>query len=211
MNETKNKYQIEYENSTSLFWEAKPAKFVSYFVKEVPLDFNDLNVLDLGAGEGKNSVYLANLGANVTAVDVSDIALSRFALQPNYTKCAAKIKQIQADIRTVNFSPFHFDVIIAYGVFHCFSHKQEIYSIIQKIKSWTKTDGYFIGLTFTDKIPPPEVQDYLDIEAFLKENELQSLFSDWHIIASENDIITETHSTSKIQHQHSLTRLIAKK
>jgi SAM-dependent methyltransferase len=35
--------------------------------------------LDLGAGEGRNSLWLASLGWRVTAVDLSDVALTRLA------------------------------------------------------------------------------------------------------------------------------------
>ncbi len=57
-------------------------KFVKFIKKEQglrgkDLPFEDLYVLDIGAGEAKNSAYLAERGAKVLAVDISSVALEK--------------------------------------------------------------------------------------------------------------------------------------
>jgi 2-polyprenyl-3-methyl-5-hydroxy-6-metoxy-1,4-benzoquinol methylase len=126
----KNRYEVEYENSESCFWEKSPAKYVKLFCSKYVTDLENLKVLDLGAGEGKNSVFLASQGAYVTAVDISTIALSRFSLQPNYIQCKKKINSIKGDVRTIDFDNNQFDLIVAYGIFHALDDVQEIYSLI---------------------------------------------------------------------------------
>lgn len=209
MTDQKHKYQEEYEKSTDCFWDTKPAKYVK--VLSGLLNVAGLKVLDIGAGEGKNSVFLADLGAKVTAVEISSIALNRFSFQPNYTGCHGLITSINTDISSIEFNEEEFDVIIAYGILHCFSHKADIYALLKRIKTWVKTGGYFVCATFTNLIPPPPFQDYLEKEAFLDPGELQSIFRDWDIIKTEDDIIVETHPTSNIEHSHSIVRLICKK
>ena len=211
MKETKFKYQEEYENSIGCFWETEPAKFVRIFGEVYGSTIFGASALDLGAGEGKNSVYLANLGASVTAIDVSPIALSRFKFQPYFSACEQRIVRINDDVRNISCEQESIDVVIAYGVFHCFDNRQQIYETIDNIKGWIKPNGYFIGATFTDKIPPPIFQDYLEYEAFLQDGELRSLFSEFDVLEYEESTITETHSTSKIEHQHSISRIIAQK
>ena len=211
MKQNKHKYQEEYENTTGLFWGNKPAKYVRLFAETISPTLTELVVLDLGAGEGKNSVYLAKMGCNVTAVDISEIALSKFYLQDDYEIYKNKINKINCNILDSAFEDLQFDIIVAYGIFHCLSSQMEIERFVEKVKKWTKTGGYFIGATFTDEIPPPVVQEYLEFESFLPFGSFEKLFSNWKIICTEDEIITETHPTSRVSHQHSITRLIAQK
>lgn len=207
----KNKYQIEYEQSNDCFWAKEPAKFVKLFVNKYCNDLNHKTVLDLGAGEGKNAVYIAAKGAIVIAVDLSPIALSRFCLQPNYNLARDKIKVYQQNIMGLDFENGSFDVIIAYGILHCLSSKKEVETMIERIKRWLVPNGHFICTTFTDEIAPPYIQSYLEYDSFLKKGQIEGFFKKWQVLEHENDIITETHPTTKIEHQHSLVRLIAKK
>jgi 2-polyprenyl-3-methyl-5-hydroxy-6-metoxy-1,4-benzoquinol methylase len=207
----KHKYQIEYENSKACFWQPEPAKYVKLFVKENQDIIPECRVLDLGAGEGKNAVYMASFGADVLAIDISPIALSRFTFQPNYDISKSRIKTVNQNVLDIEFEENSFDIVIAYGILHCLDSTTEILKMISKIKRWTKLKGFFIGATFTDEMPIPKIQEYLSDEALLKKGEMQQQFSDWKILFTEDDIITETHPTSKLQHNHSITRIITQK
>ncbi|KAA6324185.1 Tellurite methyltransferase [termite gut metagenome] len=207
----KEKYQIEYENSNGCFWAKEPAKFVKLFVKKYCADLRGLKGLDLGAEEGKNAVFLASKGAKVLAIDISTIALSRFNQQPNYSIAQNSVEVKCSDIRDINFDAGSFDFIVAYGILYCLSSTEEVKTYIEKIKSWIVPNGYFICVTFTNELPPPQSQSYLEYESFLKKGELEKSLDDWTILEQENDVITETHPTCPIEHKHSLIRLIAKK
>src|SRR5260221_3061706 len=175
MKETVYKYQSEYENTNGCFWERSPAKFVKHFANLSIIGVSNFTTLDLGAGEGKNAVYLANLNANVIAIDTSLTALSRFSMQPNYNRCRERIKIINDDIRNISYQEETFDLIVAYGILHCLDSKEEIYSMIERIRKWLRQGGYFICATFTNKIPVPEIQSYLKENSFLEEGELEEL------------------------------------
>lgn len=211
MKETLRKYQLEYENSTGCFWERKPASYVRLFLEKYVADVHDKTVLDIGAGEGKNAVYLANLGAHVTALDVSPIALGRFEQQPDFADCKDRITRMEESMSNADFPPSSFDIIVAYGVLHCLDSRGEVFEMLTRIMGWLKPNGFFICATFTDTIPVPSIQDYLNEKAFLKEGELEKCLSGFTILVSENGIITETHPTSNIEHEHSIVRLIAQK
>jgi tellurite methyltransferase len=211
MKKRKYKYQDEYEQVKGCFWEKKPAKFVRLLGETLRNDFSRCSVLDLGAGEGKNAVYLANLGAHVIAVDVSEIALSKFHFQPGYETSKDRLTIVKSDIIELIFEDATFDVVVAYGILHALLSKREIFLMLDRIKSWTKKSGFFVAATFTKKIQPPSVQDYLEYDSFLDVGELQNYFSSWRILFSEDDIITESHPTTNKEHQHSITRIIAQK
>ncbi len=57
-------------------------KFVKWLKKRAPKEdraeaLSGARVLDLGCGEGKNARYFASLGARVSGIDISDVAIAR--------------------------------------------------------------------------------------------------------------------------------------
>lgn len=56
-----------------LVWNAEPNVFVAKYASQLPVG----DAIDLGAGEGRNSVWLARNGWRVTAVDFSVVALEK--------------------------------------------------------------------------------------------------------------------------------------
>lgn len=59
--------------SSELLWSAEPNVWLAQIAGELEPGY----ALDLGAGEGRNCVWLAERGWQVTAVDISDVALQR--------------------------------------------------------------------------------------------------------------------------------------
>ena len=57
-------------------------------------------MLDLGCGEGGDSIWLAKQGWSVTGVEISELALSRAAAAANAEGCADRIRWVSADLAT---------------------------------------------------------------------------------------------------------------
>jgi len=68
--------------------------------------------LDLGAGEGGDAIWLAGQGWQVTAVDISETALSRAAAAATRAGLADRIDFQQHDLST-DFPPGSFDLVSA--------------------------------------------------------------------------------------------------
>ena len=202
-------YDLEYKDCPC-FWGKNPAKYVRKFV-----DLNILTkgkVLDLGAGEGKNSFYLQKKGFNVTSVEVSKFAIRNFLDRIIDEKLITYPDLILSNIVEFQFNLFSWDLIINYGVLHCLKDTNEANRILDKMISSTTKGGYNILSSFTNNISITNVQDYLS--PLLLDNDYVKNYYEkngWEIILFETDVITETHPTSNIEHQHSLYRLIVKK
>ncbi len=73
-------WEKEYRNSKFVTGNSKPQKFFLRFLKylkkqKILTDLNNIKVLDLGSGMGKNANYLAQKEARVVGMEISDIAV----------------------------------------------------------------------------------------------------------------------------------------
>lgn len=67
--------------------------------------------LDVGCGEGADAIWLAGLGWDVTALDVSSVALQRAALQAR--QAGAAVHWVQAGLLDAALDPASFDLVSA--------------------------------------------------------------------------------------------------
>jgi SAM-dependent methyltransferase len=84
-----------------------PNEFLKASANHIPMG----NVLCLGAGEGRNAVYLARQGINVTAVDISEKGLAKARLLAK--EHSVRINTIQSDISEFKINKNHWHGIIS--------------------------------------------------------------------------------------------------
>jgi tellurite methyltransferase len=188
------------------FWGHEPGRLVKLLATHLK-NFKGLTILDAGCGEGKNAIFLALQGAYVRALDISELAINnaRRAWLPNKL-----VTWEISDIRTVDLPDSIYDIVIAYGLLHCLSSMEEITGTVEKLKGATKSGGYNILCAFNNRYQEltahPEFVPFLcDHHSFL------NLYVGWEIKESSDSNLTEVHPHNKIEHTHSLTRLIARK
>ncbi len=120
----------------------KPNTFIASKIKLFP---RGSKVLCLGEGEGRNAIFLAKRGMEVTAIDASDIGISKLhfrALEENL-----KIETICADLNEWEVKE-KYDVIVA-SYLHMYKNERE--DLFEKIEESLNPDGYFIGEFFSTK------------------------------------------------------------
>ncbi len=144
-------------------------------VEEVLKHISSGLALDLGPGSGRDSMFLAAHGFNVTAVDNDKIHLSTLN-----KKCEAQeltIRLINTDIN--DYVPdTGFDVIVCNMVLHFFTPKQ-IQTLITKMQSWTNPRGVNVVVAYSDKNPVGK-RPYL-----FKPNELKDFYKRWDMLTYE--------------------------
>ena len=101
-------------------------------------------LLDLGCGDGRDSIFFYRKSFEVTAVDFSDSGLAKLQAK------APEIKTIQQDIQNLAFENDSFDVIYAHLSLHYFDDMTTT-KIFQKLHDILKKGGYiFIKCKSTD-------------------------------------------------------------
>lgn len=193
-------------SSCSCFWGIEPADLV---IKASNLfdSKNKKNALDLGCGEGKNSFYLFKSGFNVTAVDISDKALSNARL----TCEDSDVNFIQVDLTSIKGPHNYFDLVIATGSLHCLPETKMITETIETIKNITKPGGINVITGFDDGLHNMSGHDSSFTPSLLPHEEYLALYSEWEILSSSSVIQNDMHPNNGIEHSHSITRLMARK
>lgn len=100
-------------SQTALVWSATPNQFVESELADLPPG----RALDVAAGEGRNAIWLASRGWDVTAVDFSGVALDKGrALQARHERGPdLRIDWVQADVLEYDPVPGAYDLaLLAY-------------------------------------------------------------------------------------------------
>ena len=103
------------------------------------------NLLCLGEGEGRNAIFFAKKGFEVSAIDASNIGLKKLDLES---------KEENLEIKTFCMDLNHWDDSLKYDVIvasYLHMYKNERESLFEKIENSLESDGYFIGEFFSTK------------------------------------------------------------
>jgi tellurite methyltransferase len=192
--------------SCPCFWGRDPGKLVRHLANIIP-NVNGLRVLDAGCGEGKNAAFLAACGGIVSAFDISEIAISH---ANNLWSRSLAIDWKVADISNFKFGENEYDIIVAYGLFHCLRDPQVVRGIVRLLQRATKPSGYHAIAVLNSRSQDLRAHPELN-PCLLDHKDYIGLYQDWVLIIAEDVDLTETHPHNQIQHTHSLTRLLARK
>lgn len=129
-------------------------EFVNFFEKYNKLN---ANVLDLGAGQGRDSLFIAKKGHSVTAVDISKTGINQIINDAR--KINMPIKGIVEDI-TVYTPSQEFDVVIIDRTLHMLSNQTDRLDVLRKMTNYVVKLGYI--LIADEKKNIPEMVDLFE-------------------------------------------------
>ena len=186
------------------FWGTEPGSLVRDLVSRVG-SVRGWRILDVGCGEGKNADYLWRLGAEVTGVEASSLALEN----AKRAFPSSGVHWCHADVRNEKFERHAYDLVLAYGLFHCLADEDEVRSIIGVLREATKPGGRHVVCAFNDRFQ--ELSAHPGFRPCLVPHATYtSLYADWEIEVLSDADLRETHPHNGIDHIHSMTRLIAR-
>lgn len=103
------------------------------------------HILCLADGEGRNSVYLAGLGAHVTAVDISTVGLEK--AQRLATEHGVRIQTQQADLTQCELPEQQYDGVV---MIFCHLPSEQRPRLYQQIERSLKPGGWFLAECYTE-------------------------------------------------------------
>ena len=196
-------YEEEYK-IPEYYWGVVPSKLCSRVLDLLPPSTH-LKLLDIGCGEGKDSVFFARNGYDVTAFDISDAGIEKTKRLAD--NVGVQVKIFKADILDFRLNT-SFDIIFSSGVLHYIkqSLREEIFT---NYKQFTNPNGLHVLNVFVNKPfigPAPEKEPtackWISGEIFMH-------YHDW-LIQECSEVIFDCNS-SGIPHQHAMNRIIAQK
>ena len=154
------------------------------------------NVLDLGCGNGNQSIIWSSLGLNVDAVDIQKQEIKN-------------VNFIQKDIRDFRIEKNRYSIIIINFVLH-YLEKEEALKILSEIRNNIRKDGYlfFQGLSIKDK----SFKNRIMINKGVFEiNDIQKIFKHNNIIEIyEYSLQDKPHKGYNKIHKHDIVKAIIK-
>lgn len=196
------------------FWEATYADMdVSTFSKGATVDVGEFYnifpknaiVLDVGCGEGRNSIFMAKLGNRVDAFDISENGIEKAKIIAEQT--GVHVNYFCCDLEKFIFEK-DYDVILSHGVLHL-PYKDVRDEFIAKMQDHTIIGGYNVIGIFTNRLPAtPDNAPYT--HSLFDVGELPEKYKDWEIIHHYEGTFTDTHP-GNIHHEHAFERIIAKR
>lgn len=201
-------FRTQYEkcyDQEEYYWGLEPADFLDDLLEIAKDDSKKLKVLDIGCGEGKDAVYMAEHGYEVTAFDITESGIRK-------TKLLAEKRGVHVNAFVADINDFHiddtFDIAYSTGTIQ-YLFDDCIEPFFKKIKSMIHVGGYIYLNVFVDKpfleLPP----DWDKEEKMWKTGQLFSYFADWEICKIEEVIFED--SSAGILHYHCMDRILAKR
>lgn len=171
----------------------------------VPFLEKGAKILDVGCGDGRHSLYLAELGFYVDAFDISKNAIEKIDYLKRLNNL--KINTYICDALEFEFK-YKYDLIIIHGVLQ-FIEREKQPEIIRLLKNWTNTGGYHIAALFTDDEPVPDDLKEVMVGVF-KNGEIKEYYKDWKIKMFESKKFKDEHENG-IKHCHAMNKIVVKK
>jgi tellurite methyltransferase len=195
-------WEIGYHDKTASTFAKGPTNDIADFYRNLkPNSY----ILDVGCGEGRNSIFLTEHGHKVEAFDLSKAGIEK-------AKTISADKGLDINFFVCDLSEYVFDkkydVILSHGVLHL-PEKTVRDKFITKAQQYTKPGGYNIIGVFTNRLPAtpdnaPFTKSLFDI------GELPAKYAEWTIFLHDESTFLDSHPGG-VFHEHAYERIIAQK
>ena len=158
-------------------------------------------VLDLGCGEGRDSVFFASRGFEVTGVDASLAGLRKAERLAREREL--EVRWLHGDMAHLPFDGA-FDLVYSCGAIH-YVPRRERARLFPRLKALTPPGGYHACVVFTDRAVYREKGEVID---YFVRGELAGAYANWRILRREARMIPCAQDGTR--HRHSVEVLVAK-
>ena len=180
----KSLWDQKYSNSSYVFGKT-PAKFLAANYHYIAAG---AHVLDMGMGEGRNAVFLAQKGYKVTGIDISSVAVR---------KARALSRELGVRIDTVVASMLDYKIPDAtYDAIICFYYVER--ALHDKMLKWLKPGGVLIYEAHTDNETKVKGQEHYSKKYLLRPGELLNLFPGLKVLKYEEPLHVHDYTASII-------------
>lgn len=201
---TVKKYNKIY-SSSKMNKKIEPSQILSLIWKNF---LPNSKIIDLGCGQGGDSLFLSKNNFHVTAIDSSDVAINQIRSKKDEFKLD-NLVLVCGDISDFEIVNDKYDVIICRNVLN-FLDKDIALELICNIKNNSKTGSYIIIDVFTKN--DPSFLKGSKFSCYFEEQEMLKIFSNFRVVYYlENIILDNGHPGFELPHEHGVSKIIVQK
>jgi SAM-dependent methyltransferase len=163
--------------------------------------------LDIGAGEGADSIRLAHLGYHVDAVEISSVGAQKISAFASAEGVGDRVHVHNVDVTKFS-SDSAYDVVISNGLLHYLPDKEPIVDFMRGV---TAPDGLNVVSLWSTFTKLPECHDIVPTYPDDEDGIVTKLYEGWvtELLYLERDKSESAHSDLPF-HRHSHIKLIAR-
>ncbi|MCP8304713.1 MAG: class I SAM-dependent methyltransferase [archaeon] len=180
--EEKEEWEIIYREYPleGIPWHSEePAEYLVDLLKEKKVKIG--LALDVCSGAGKNAVYLAKKGFDVTGIDISPTAIKYAKKRAREAGVSERCKFFTGNVTEMKIPKDNFDFIFDRGCYHHIP-KEDKPKFVKIISDSLKKGGKYFLSCFSDKNPPWEKN--------VSKEEIRENFSEYFHIGRIKDFVT---------------------
>ena len=191
----------------NILWGEAPTHMLAHLKGQPP----GARTLDIGCGDGVNSMALEAMGFNNVGVEISALALNGLKNRAKKAGISLRGSYNRADVHHFSSSQFDepLDAIVSCGLYHCLDYTMRL-SVHRQINDLVRRTGLILFSTLTDDIEVDESHG-TDIFDLPSHEEIKSLFEGYDIISWKSGIIDDRHPPITPDHQHSILWVVARR
>lgn len=202
-------FDREYAKAKGMLYGEGPSIYLELFLRSERIPLGP--ALDIGCGDGRNSLFLARCGFSVTGVDLSEAAIARLTQEAN--RQGLNLKAFVADVRAYPYRPKRYRLIVANTILDHLE-KREGDRLVEDIQQTLMLEGYLFVTGFTTDDPGYQgvtsrssTAEY--VKRYFRPGELRDLFDRVTVIRYHEELFLDTKHGPP--HYHSIARLLARR
>ncbi|MDD3284991.1 MAG: class I SAM-dependent methyltransferase [Patescibacteria group bacterium] len=192
-------WNTQYENGKYAGQPIHPEVYqflANYILPGQGMKLDQIKILEIGSGNGKNIIPMVELGMQVFGIELSDIGLDQTLEKLIYINQHARV--IYGDFRELPWRNDYFDAVIAFNVLQHGDFPDCQLAVAEAART-LKKDGYlFISVRSSKRNPPKDACIYKDSSqggiSFISKTDKSGIIlhhwhdSEIHFIARENGL-----------------------
>lgn len=208
-------YDKSYSSHKAVFGE-KPEKILVDFYTQID---NSAPILDIGAGQGRHSLFLARKGYAVEALEPSEVGIKQ--IQETAEKNSYPIFLSHCNLSTFEPKTDYYSAVLIFGILQILT-RDEINSLITTMYDWVAEESLIFITAFSTENASYAVHKNNDkeigknsfvdsdgmVRTYLEPNEILELFPNYKVLHHKEFLTEMHHHGDGEMHQHAMIEAV---